>query len=175
MTDTPVSRPISCRRKLLTPWLLLMAGVLPGFGDVSLLTGDANNHIYNSAAAICDLSADGDLVLFSTSPPPAPGITKAGLYVRRISTNTLTYVDDPAHPSNIESTFSDDGRYIAWVSVDNFIYWHDVQTKVTRLINSNWYSEGRLRDFHRTGQNLAPPRWQHDLQNHLQTHGTQNS
>ncbi len=118
---------------------VLAAGISNSHAAVKLLTGDANNHVYNSDAYLQDVSADGDYVLFSTTPPaaiypPAAGITKGGLYLRRISTNKLTYVDDPSVPGAGSATVSDDGRYITFIDTNRFIYWRDVKSDVTRLI-----------------------------------------
>jgi Tol biopolymer transport system component len=137
-----MSNPSTCRRPVFRRIVIsavLAAGVCNSHAAVKLLTGDANNHVYASDAYLQDVSADGDLVLFSTTPPaafypPAAGITKAGLYLRRVSTNKLTYVDDPSVPGAGSATMSDNGRYIAFVGTNRFIYWRDVKSNVTRLI-----------------------------------------
>lgn len=116
---------------------ILMSGFSNCPAAVKLLTGDANNQVHNSSATVVDLSSDGDLVLFATSPPvvgTTPGITKGGLYVRKISTNTLTYVDDEAVPGTGDASFSDNGRYITFRDTSGMIYWRDSVADDTRLI-----------------------------------------
>ncbi len=102
-------------------------------GAVELITGDQNNNVHQQDSILVDLSADGDLVLFSSGPPASgstPGITQGGLYVRKLSTNTLTY----AGPGTGEGSFSDDGRYVTWRGSDNFIFWRDTVADITRNI-----------------------------------------
>lgn len=114
-----------------------MSGFSSSHAAVKLLTGDANNQVHNSSATVMDLSSDGDLVLFATRPPvtgSTPGITKGGLYVRKISTNTLTYVDDEAVPGAGDASFSDNGRYITFRDTSGMIYWRDSVADETRLI-----------------------------------------
>ena len=130
MRALPIVRPIVVSG-------ILMSGFSNCPAAVKLLTGDANNQVHNSSATVVDLSSDGDLVLFATSPPvvgTTPGITKGGLYVRKISTNTLTYVDDEAVPGTGDASFSDNGRYITFRDTSGMIYWRDSVADDTRLI-----------------------------------------
>lgn len=130
MRANPIVRPIVVSG-------ILMSGFSNCPAAVKLLTGDANNQVHNSSSTVVDLSSDGDLVLFATSPPvvgTTPGITKGGLYVRKISTNTLTYVDDEAVPGTGDASFSDNGRYITFRDTSGMIYWRDSVADDTRLI-----------------------------------------
>ncbi|MEO5917476.1 MAG: choice-of-anchor D domain-containing protein [Luteolibacter sp.] len=116
---------------------ILLSGITCGNGQVALLTGDYNNAYHPQDSTIQDLSADGDLVLFTSGPPATgstPGITEGGFYVRRISTNSLTFVGDTSVAQGGEGSFSDDGRYLCWRGADNFIYWRDSVSDITRLI-----------------------------------------
>src|SRR5688500_8273359 len=71
--------------------------ITPATAEVGMLTGDSNNAAHNRDSFLHDLSADGDLVLFTSGAPSSgstPGITTGGLYLRKISANTLTYIGD---------------------------------------------------------------------------------
>ena len=108
--------------------------------EVRLLTGDANQQIQPRSANVLDLSGDGDLVLFSAtpavSPATTPGIAVGGLYIRKISAGSLTFVAEnaPNDGGHTEASLSDDGRYLAWSTVNSTIYWRDVQSNITRKI-----------------------------------------
>jgi hypothetical protein len=107
--------------------------------EVRLLTGDANNQIHSRSATLIDISADGDRILFTATPPvtgSTPGISVGGLYIRKISTNSLTFVGDNtvADQGNLEGGMSDDGRYLTWTSTNSHIFWRDVQSNVSRQI-----------------------------------------
>ena len=109
--------------------------IASSFGAVKLLTGDANNNLHGNEGLLLDISADGNLILFASGPPvtgSTPGITEAGLYLRNISANTLTFLGTTN--VSVEGTMSDNGRYVAWRSQYNTIYWRDCQSKITRLI-----------------------------------------
>jgi hypothetical protein len=104
-------------------------------GEVRLLTGDANNNLHPLDSYPTDLSSDGKLVLFTSGPPVSgstPGLVQSGLYIRNLEANTLTFTG----ATNVggEGSLSDDGRYVAWTSSVNLIYWRDCQSNVTRLI-----------------------------------------
>lgn len=113
-------------------------GLLAAFnatGEVRLLTGDANNLLHAHDSIPQDMSADGKLVLFTSGPPASgstPGIAQGGLYIRNLESNTLTFTG----VTNVagESSFSDDGRYVAWVAPGDIIYWRDCQAGETRSI-----------------------------------------
>lgn len=120
---------------------ILATAALPPcvFGEIKLLTGDANGNVHQRDATLLDLSADGDLVLFTSGPPvtgSTPGITQGGLYVRKLSANSLTFVGDTSVPGPVDASFSNDGRYVTWhdTSANSLVYWRDVQTNTTRLI-----------------------------------------
>lgn len=103
----------------------------------TLITGDSNNNVHQNDSTLHDLSADGDSVLFASGPPVSgstPGIAEGGLYVRRISTNTLTFVSDNAVSAPVEASFSDNGRYVCWRGVDSHVYWRDSVSDITRDI-----------------------------------------
>jgi hypothetical protein len=110
-------------------------------GEVRLITGDADDAPHQHSSTLMDLSADGDLVLFLTGPPvtgSTPGIAQGGLYLRRLSTGTLDFVGDNSvtFPGVVDASVSDDGRYIAWSTSADHIYWRDVQADVTRLVTA---------------------------------------
>lgn len=116
---------------------LTLCSVLNGHAAVKLLTGDANNQVHASSATLQDISSNGDYVLFTSGPPVSgstPGISQGGFYVRKVSTNSLTFVGDSSVPGGPEGSFSDDGRYLTWRGTDDFIYWRDSASDVTRLI-----------------------------------------
>lgn len=116
---------------------LVFHGANHASAAVKLLTGDSNNAIHDQDATLLDISSNGDRVLFSSGPPSSgstPGIVESGLYVRRISTNTLTFVSDTSVSAPVEASFSDDGRYVCWRGVDSDIYWRDTTGGVTRNI-----------------------------------------
>lgn len=119
---------------------ILLAGSMAGHGAVKLITGDSNNNVHQRDATILDLSADGDLVLFASGPPvtgSTPGITQGGFHVRKISTNSLTFVGDSGVTMGPEASFSDNGRYLTWRGTnDNDIYWRDSVSNITRLITT---------------------------------------
>lgn len=128
---------------------LLFLAMLPALAsaEVRLLTGNANNQVHGSGSEIRDISADGDLVLFTTGPTSI-GITKGGVYLRQLSTDTLTYVagDTGSYIGVADAVLSDNGRYVAWRSTTkNFpesapnpvhIYWRDRTANVTRLLTT---------------------------------------
>jgi hypothetical protein len=122
-------------------YLVLIAGLLAAGntqGAVRLLTGDANNNIHSRDAFILDISNDGKRALFVSGPPAVgstPGITQGGLYIRNVADNLLAFTG--ATNVGVEGTISDTGRYIAWTSPQNLIYWRDIQSGVTRLITPN--------------------------------------
>lgn len=116
---------------------ILLAGVMSSHGKIKLLTGSSSNTVHEHDSTLLDLSTNGDVVLFSSGPPAVggtPGIALAGLYVRKISSNTLRFAGDPLAPAAVEASFSDNGRYITWRGTDSFIYWRDSIANVTRLI-----------------------------------------
>lgn len=119
---------------------ILFAAAVASRGQVVLLTGDSNNNVHQRDATILDLSADGDLVLFASGPPVSgstPGITQGGFHVRKISTNTLTFVGDSSVSMGPDASFSDDGRYLTWRGTnDNDLYWRDTVSNLTRLITT---------------------------------------
>ena len=113
---------------------------------VTLLTGDSNNSVHAQSSTLQDLSTDGDLVLFSSGPATTgstPGITQSGLYVRRVSTNSLTFVSDPSVSNPVEASFSDNGRYITWRGVDSNVYWRDAVVGDTRNITPSADGDSR--------------------------------
>jgi hypothetical protein len=110
-------------------------------GEVKLLTGDANNAVHQRGGQITDLSADGNLVLFTTLPPTtgsAPGITASGLYLRNISADTLQFVGDTTITTGVVAAeMSDDGRYLTWSSSSpRRIYWRDRTAGITREVTA---------------------------------------
>jgi len=109
-------------------------------GEVRVLTGDSANQVHNRDSFLYDVSGDGDYILFGSGPPSSgstPGITTAGLYLRKISANTLTFVGDATVANGVTyASLSDNGRYIAWSSSKNQIYWRDTQTGTTRHITA---------------------------------------
>jgi len=126
--------------------------------EVRLLTGDAGNALHDRDSWILDLSADGNLVLFSSGPPvvgATPGITRGGLYLRNIKENTLSFVGVPAGGENnndptdaVEASMSDDGRFIAWATLAHaplprLIYWRDHQAGETRLVTAGADGDSR--------------------------------
>lgn len=117
--------------------LVLMTGVN---AEIRMLTGDANNEAHSKDGALQDISADGDLVLFSSGPPASgstPGISVTGLYRRKLSTNELTFIGDSSTPNGAAyASFSDDGRYLTWSSSTHQVYWRDFQTNTTRHITA---------------------------------------
>jgi WD40-like Beta Propeller Repeat len=116
---------------------VLLTSAFQSDAAVKLITGDSANNLHNNSSTLQDLSADGDYVLFTSGPPPVgstPGITEGGFYVRRISTNSLTFVGDTSVPNGPEGSFSDNGRYLTWRASDTAIYWRDSVGDVTRLI-----------------------------------------
>ncbi len=122
---------------LLATCAVFLTGAPSGHGADQLLTGDKNNNLHQHDSNILDLSADGDLVLFASGPPvtgSTPGITKGGFYIRSRSANTLKFVSDPAIPASGDASFSDNGRYHTWRGIDDFIYWRDSDSNITRLI-----------------------------------------
>ncbi len=118
--------------------LHLCAAPVSSRGEARLLTGDAAGNLHQQSATVMDLSGDGDLLLFSSGPPVSgstPGIAVSGLYQRRISAGTLTFVSGaPTGP--VDATMSNDGRYLAWRDGDGMVFWRDVQANVTRPITS---------------------------------------
>lgn len=118
--------------------LALVPSVL--IAEVKLLTGDANNAVHERGGDIKDLSADGNLVLFTTLPPTtgsAPGIAAGGLYLRNIPADTLEFVSDTtvSSPGVVGAEMSDDGRYLTWASSSpRHIYWRDRTAGITRQI-----------------------------------------
>ena len=137
-SPTPFRQSSPTRHKLAPlacAWMLGTA--LTSQGAVNLITGDLNNNVHQQDATLLDLSADGDYVLFSSGPPASgstPGITQGGFYVRKLSANSLTFVGDNSVPGGTEGSFSDNGRHITWRGSDNFIYWRDSVSSITRLI-----------------------------------------
>lgn len=127
---------------------LLLLFVRPVVGEVRLITGDANGQLHDQDSFVLDLSGDGNLVLFTSGPPPSgttPGIPTAGLYVRNLAAGTLTRVAEPADgdaSSIVEATLSDDGRYVAWHSARLNVFWRDTQTGETRRLTPE---EGKSR------------------------------
>ncbi|MCC7375931.1 MAG: PD40 domain-containing protein [Verrucomicrobiales bacterium] len=132
------------RRLALFQWtaILGLLAVFTATAEVRLITGDANGALHNQDTFILDLSGDGNLVLFSSGPPPVgttPGFPVGGLYLRDLRTGALRYVPPPADGDGGaagESSISDDGRYVAWHSAKYNIYWQDTQTGETRLLTS---------------------------------------
>lgn len=118
------------------PVALIVLGcwAMPCVAEVRLLTGDANNQIYNRDAFLLDLSTDGKLALFVSGPPTSepvpPGIDRGGLYIRDLAANTLTFTG--ATEVGVEGTLSDDGRYVAWTAPNFTVYWRDCQSGLTR-------------------------------------------
>jgi len=114
-----------------------------------LLTGDSNDDFHRRSSDLKDISANGNFVLFTSQPPTSgstPGIEVGGLYLRRLSTGSLTFVGDPsvAFSGVGEATLSDDGRYLAWRSTSgNHIYWRDWQSGVTRHVTAGADSQSR--------------------------------
>ena len=51
-------------------WLFLLAA-RPVVGEVRLITGDANGQLHDQDSFVLDLSGDGNLVLFTSGPPPS--------------------------------------------------------------------------------------------------------
>lgn len=120
-----------------TACALVCLGANPVSAAVNLITGDSNNAVHNQDSTLLDLSSNGDYVLFSSGPPASgstPGIVDGGLYVRRISNNSLTFVSDTSVSPPVEASFSDDGRYVCWRGVDSHVYWRDSTGGVTRNI-----------------------------------------
>jgi hypothetical protein len=116
-------------------FLLALLAAVHADGEVRLLSGDANNHLHEHDGYLLDLSADGNLVLFNSGPPitgSTPGITQDGLYIRNLAANTLTFTS----ATNIggDGSLSDNGRYVAWRSPANLIFWRDCQAGETRSI-----------------------------------------
>lgn len=115
---------------------------VPAHAEIRLITGDSNNQVHNNDSYIHDISADGDLVLFSSGPPASgvgttPGIAIGGLYLRKLSANTLTYVGDSTVAGGIAyASLSNDGRYVTWSNSSSQVYWRDIQTNTTRHITS---------------------------------------
>jgi len=111
-------------------------------GEVRLLAGDSNNQIHQRGGELKDLSADGNLVLFTTLPPTtgsAPGITQSGLYLRNISQDILEFVSDltVASVGVAGAKMSDDGRYLTWASSSpRHIYRRDRTANISRLITA---------------------------------------
>lgn len=110
---------------------------LSAVAEVRLVTGDANNNLHPNDSFLLDLSADGNLALFSSGPPASgigttPGIPTGGLYLRNITANTLTALGTTN--SGSEATISDDGRYVTWRTPNNLIAWRDCHAGVTRVI-----------------------------------------
>lgn len=128
---------------LLAAFLICFIG-LPNSATagVRLLTGDSNNQVHQRGGEIKDLSADGDLVLFITLPPTtgsAPGIANGGLYLRKISADTLEFVSDTtvAAPGVAGAEMSDDGRYLTWTSTSpRQIHWRDRTAGITRVVTA---------------------------------------
>jgi hypothetical protein len=127
---------------------LLVLNTTVALGEVRLLTGDANNQLFDRDAIVLDVSADGRLVLFASGPPssgnPTPGITRGGLYLRNLDTGTLTFVGIPPGGENnndptgaYEASMSDDGRFFAWSDTNAKIIWRDSQTHETREVTPN--------------------------------------
>lgn len=109
----------------------------PASAAVKLLTGDSNNAVHQQDSTLQDISSNGDYILFSSGPPATgstPGIADSGLYIRRISTNSLTFVGDTSVSPPVEASFSDNGRYVCWRGTDSNIYWRDTTTSTTRDI-----------------------------------------
>lgn len=123
----------------------LFLAALSFAADAALITGDANNAPHQSDSVILDISADGDCVLFHTGPPASgstPGITKGGLYVRRISKNKLTLVSDPSVTSGLDGSFSNNARYVTWQDSGK-VYWRDTTADETRLITAGADGDSR--------------------------------
>lgn len=121
----------------ITAIALVFHGANHASAAVNLLTGDSNNAIHDQDSTLMDLSTNGDYVLFSSGPPASgstPGIVDGGLYVRRISNNSLTFVSDTSVSAPVEASFSDDGRYVCWRGADSNVYWRDSTGGITRNI-----------------------------------------
>ncbi len=129
--------------RTLLPWFLLLVLLTssPIWAKIRLLTGDSSNMLHAHESTVEDLSPDGDLVLFTTGPPisgSTPGIVEGGLYLRRISNNTLTFVGDNSvtHAGVVEASMSDNGNIVAWRSSNGNVYWRNVGTDDTRLVTT---------------------------------------
>jgi len=129
---------------IFSPSAAILAGaiflIIPATAEVRMLTGDSNNAAHSNDSYLQDLSADGDLVLFNSGPPPSgstPGIAAGGLYRRKISTVTLAFVGDSSVAGGVvHADMSDDGRYITWSNSTRHIYWRDTQTGTTRHLTA---------------------------------------
>ncbi len=129
----------------------LAASVTGARAEFRLLSGDANDQPNAEFVVAADVSPSGRYVLFQAQPPvhgSAAGIDVAGLYRRDLVTGALEFVGDNsvANGGVIESSISDDGRYIAWsTSPDgssiNHIYWRDTVAGTTRHLTSG--ADGR--------------------------------
>ncbi|MFD2256273.1 hypothetical protein ACFSSA_06280 [Luteolibacter algae] len=111
--------------------------------EVRLLSGSPFNQIHSGGGDIMDISPDGNLVLFytrSSTSTTSPGFAVTGLYLRNLATGSVDYVGDSTvtHTGVDEAVMSDDGRFIAWSSLeDRHIYLRDRQTGVTTWVTAN--------------------------------------
>jgi len=137
-----------------THWVvaLLCLGAGSLAAEVRLLTGDIFGKIHSGGGEIEDVAADGDLVLFTATVNPnttTPGLPQNGLYLRKISEETLTFVGDTSVPNQgvIGAEVSDDGNFITWGANSRQIYWRNIATGTTRVVTpetGSFYSNPRL-------------------------------
>ena len=123
-------------------------------GAVRLLTGDIFGELHTGGGEVKDVAADGDLVLFTAvvnPSSPTPGLPRNGLYLRKISEQTLDFVGDTtvSSPGVLGAAVSEDGKIVVWSSTANGgqIYRRNIAENTTVVITRNIsgnYSRPRL-------------------------------